>query len=89
MTSQAQGFQDFALFAARLKGDEKSEAQRFLLHFQIALEINRAILSSPVFRTPASTPLAAQMKRPFSSQISRKLRDLLVYFCFPFSSRKP
>jgi len=32
MTSQERGFQDFANFAARLKGDEKSEAQTFLFH---------------------------------------------------------
>ncbi len=32
MTSQEQGFHDFAAFAARLKGDEKSEAQTFLFH---------------------------------------------------------
>jgi SAM-dependent methyltransferase len=32
MTSQEQGFQEFADFAAKLKGDEKSEAQTFLFH---------------------------------------------------------
>jgi len=32
MTSQEKVFQDFADFAARLKGDEKSEAQTFLFH---------------------------------------------------------
>jgi len=32
MTSQERGFQDFADFASRLKGDEKSEAQTFLFH---------------------------------------------------------
>jgi MmeI, N-terminal domain len=32
MTSQERGFQDFADFAAQLKGDEKSEAQTFLFH---------------------------------------------------------
>jgi hypothetical protein len=32
MTSQERGFQDFADFAAKLKGDEKSEAQTFLFH---------------------------------------------------------
>jgi SAM-dependent methyltransferase len=32
MTSLEQGFQDFAEFAAKLKGDEKSEAQTFLFH---------------------------------------------------------
>jgi len=32
MTSQEQAFQDFADFAAQLKGDEKSEAQTFLFH---------------------------------------------------------
>jgi len=32
MTSQERGFQDFADFAAGLKGDEKSEAQTFLFH---------------------------------------------------------
>jgi len=32
MTSQEQGFHDFAAFAAKLKGDEKSEAQTFLFH---------------------------------------------------------
>lgn len=32
MTSQEKGFRDFATFAARLKGDEKSEAQTFLFH---------------------------------------------------------
>ncbi len=32
MTSQEKAFQDFADFAARLKGDEKSEAQTFLFH---------------------------------------------------------
>ncbi len=32
MTSQEKAFQDFAGFAAKLKGDEKSEAQTFLFH---------------------------------------------------------
>ncbi len=32
MTSQERAFQDFAYFAATLKGDEKSEAQTFLFH---------------------------------------------------------
>ena len=32
MTSQEQGFHDFAAFAAKLKGDEKREAQTFLFH---------------------------------------------------------
>ena len=32
MTSQEKAFQDFADFAARLEGDEKSEAQTFLFH---------------------------------------------------------
>jgi SAM-dependent methyltransferase len=32
MTSQEQGFHDFAAFAAKLRGDEKSEAQTFLFH---------------------------------------------------------
>jgi hypothetical protein len=32
MTSQERAFQDFADFAAKLKGDEKSEAQTFLFH---------------------------------------------------------
>ena len=32
MTSQEKAFQNFADFAARLKGDEKSEAQTFLFH---------------------------------------------------------
>ncbi|MGO9476512.1 MAG: DNA methyltransferase [Limisphaerales bacterium] len=32
MTSQERGFQEFADFAAKLKGDEKSEAQTFLFH---------------------------------------------------------
>ena len=32
MTSQERAFHDFAAFAARLKGDEKSEAQTFLFH---------------------------------------------------------
>ena len=32
MTSQEKAFQDFADFAAKLKGDEKSEAQTFIFH---------------------------------------------------------
>jgi hypothetical protein len=32
MTSREKAFQDFADFAAKLKGDEKSEAQTFLFH---------------------------------------------------------
>ena len=32
MTSQEKAFQEFAEFAAKLKGDEKSEAQTFLFH---------------------------------------------------------
>jgi hypothetical protein len=32
MTSQERAFQDFADFASKLKGDEKSEAQTFLFH---------------------------------------------------------
>ena len=32
MTSQERGFQDFADFAAKLEGDEKSEAQTFIFH---------------------------------------------------------
>jgi len=33
MTSQERAFAEFAECAARLKGDEKSEAQTFLFHF--------------------------------------------------------
>ncbi len=33
MSSQERAFHEFAEFAARLKGDEKSEAQTFLFHF--------------------------------------------------------
>jgi hypothetical protein len=32
MTSQERGFQEFAVFAAKLNGDEKGEAQTFLFH---------------------------------------------------------
>ena len=32
MTSREKRFRDFADFAAKLKGDEKSEAQTFLFH---------------------------------------------------------
>jgi hypothetical protein len=32
MTSQESAFAEFAAFAARLKGDEKSEAQTFVFH---------------------------------------------------------
>jgi len=32
MTSQERAFHDFAAFVAKLKGDEKSEAQTFLFH---------------------------------------------------------
>jgi hypothetical protein len=32
MNSQERAFQEFAGFAAKLKGDEKSEAQTFLFH---------------------------------------------------------
>src|SRR5437773_5768070 len=32
MNSQERAFHDFAEFAAKLKGDEKSEAQTFLFH---------------------------------------------------------
>jgi hypothetical protein len=37
MTSQERAFQDFASLAAKLKGDEKSEAQTFLFHLLEAL----------------------------------------------------
>ncbi len=36
MTSQEKAFRDFTLFAAKLKGDEKSEAQTFLFHLLAA-----------------------------------------------------
>jgi hypothetical protein len=36
MTSLETGLRDFALFAAKLKGDEKSEAQTFLFHLLAA-----------------------------------------------------
>ena len=36
MTSQEEALRDFAQFAAKLKGDEKSEAQTFLFHLLAA-----------------------------------------------------
>ena len=36
MTSQEKAFHQFATFAAKLKGDEKSEAQTFLFHLLAA-----------------------------------------------------
>ena len=36
MTSLEKALRDFALFAAKLKGDEKSEAQTFLFHLLAA-----------------------------------------------------
>ncbi len=36
MTSQEKALRDFAQFAARLKGDEKSEAQTFIFHLLAA-----------------------------------------------------
>ena len=36
MTSQETALRDFAQFAAKLKGDEKSEAQTFLFHLLAA-----------------------------------------------------
>ena len=36
MTSLEKGLRDFAQFAAKLKGDEKSEAQTFLFHLLAA-----------------------------------------------------
>ena len=44
MTSQERGFQDFAGFAAKLKGDEKSEAQTFLFHLLEAFNHDANIL---------------------------------------------
>ncbi|HUZ07224.1 MAG TPA: hypothetical protein VMV89_07015 [Candidatus Paceibacterota bacterium] len=43
MTSQEQGFQDFAAFAAKLKGDEKSEAQTFFFHLLEAFMLARRL----------------------------------------------
>jgi hypothetical protein len=34
MTSQERAFNEFAAFAAKLKGDEKSEAQAHFFHLQ-------------------------------------------------------
>ena len=39
MTSQERAFAEFAEFAARLKGDEKSEAQTFLFHLLEAFDL--------------------------------------------------
>ena len=36
MTSLEKGLREFAQYAARLKGDEKSEAQTFLFHLLAA-----------------------------------------------------
>ena len=41
MTSQERAFAEFAKFTARLKGDEKSEAQTFLLHLLEAFGLPR------------------------------------------------
>ncbi len=40
MTSLEKGLRDFAQFAAKLKGDEKSEAQTFLFHLLAAFWLN-------------------------------------------------
>ena len=40
MTSQEKALQEFAQFAAKLKGDEKSEAQTFLFHLLAAFGLN-------------------------------------------------
>ena len=46
MTSQEKGFRDFAQFAAKLKGDEKSEAQTFLFHLLAAFGHDSNTLSN-------------------------------------------
>jgi len=48
MTSQERAFHEFAEYAAKLKGDEKSEAQTFLFHFLEAFNHDAA-------PTPAAT----------------------------------
>jgi hypothetical protein len=37
MTSQEKALRDFAQFAAKLKGDEKSHAQTFVFHLNLVL----------------------------------------------------
>ena len=39
VTSLEKGLREFAQFAAKLKGDEKSEAQTFLFHLRAAFGI--------------------------------------------------
>jgi hypothetical protein len=38
VTSLEKGLRDFATFAAKLKGDEKSEAQTFLFHLLLRFQ---------------------------------------------------
>jgi hypothetical protein len=44
MTSQEEAFRDFVQFAAKLKGDEKSEAQTFLFHTQTEYDKRQPVL---------------------------------------------
>ena len=45
MTSQEKALRDFAQFAAKLRGDEKSEAQTFLFHLLATFGLDSNALS--------------------------------------------
>ncbi|MGB8368775.1 MAG: hypothetical protein ACLPYZ_17635 [Limisphaerales bacterium] len=64
MTSQERAFHDFAAFAAKLKGDKKSEAQTFLFHLLEAFGHDANTL--PELHREKSTIL-------FSGMFSRRL----------------
>jgi hypothetical protein len=84
MTSQEKALRDFALFAAKLKGDEKSEAQTFLFHLRAAygmkededtlaflLGLNRELAhkeAKGVQLTPPGLPVSAGEAEEFMSK---------------------
>ena len=61
MTSLEKGLRDFAQFAAKLKGDEKSEAQTFLFHLLAAFGHNANTCRRAPLSNTASAPLAHRM----------------------------
>jgi hypothetical protein len=74
VTSLEKGLRDFAVFAAKLKGDEKSEAQTFLFHLLTAFCL---------FVTPAMAEPPRLVVRPYGTNqlelVASALREQINY----------
>ena len=66
MTSLEKGLREFAQFAAKLKGDEKSEAQTFLFHLLAAFGHDpNTLLAGPGAKEEAVSQMMKLRTAPF------------------------